>query len=221
MSQAKSSYFDQAAATWDDKPARIALMKAVGDAILREVRPTPETSVLDYGCGTGLVGLFLLPHVGQVTGADSSSGMLEVLQQKITSGGLANMRTLRLDLERDPLPAARYDLIVSNMTLHHIADTGRILGAWYQLLNPQGALCVADLDTEPGLFHDPAVAHRVPHHGFNRGDLMALMTRIGFQRTNDVTAHSIRKPVNGGVERDFPVFLITARKTSGEVLPRV
>jgi hypothetical protein len=27
-------YFDQAAATWDDEPRRIALMKAVGEAIL-------------------------------------------------------------------------------------------------------------------------------------------------------------------------------------------
>lgn len=212
MSQPKTSYFDQAAATWDDKPARIALMKAVGEAILHEVQPTRETSVLDYGCGTGLVGLYLLPHVGQVTGADCSPGMLEVLQQKITRGGLANMRTVRLDLERDPLPTDRYDLIVSSMTLHHIADTGKVLDAWYHLLSPHGILCVADLDTEPGLFHDPEVAQSVPHHGFSRCELKSLMARIGFRQANDVTAHWIQKPVNGGVEREFPVFLITARK---------
>lgn len=58
MSQRKTSHFDQAAATWDDNPSRIGLMKAVGEAILRQVQPTAEMDVLDYGCGTGLVGLF-------------------------------------------------------------------------------------------------------------------------------------------------------------------
>jgi predicted TPR repeat methyltransferase len=57
MNQAKTSHFDQAAATWDDNPSRIALMKAVGEGILREVQPTKSMDVLDYGCGTGLVGV--------------------------------------------------------------------------------------------------------------------------------------------------------------------
>ena len=152
MSEAKASYFDQAAATWDNNPSRIALMKAVGEAILREVQPATDMSVLDYGCGTGLVGLFLLPHVGSVTGADNSVGMLDVLRQKIRDGGLANMRTVHLDLENDPVPTDRYDLVVSSMTLHHIADPGKVLGACYQLLTSQGILCVADLDTERGSF---------------------------------------------------------------------
>jgi SAM-dependent methyltransferase len=95
MSRRKTSHFDQAAPTWDDNPSRIALMKAVGEAILRQVQPTAEMDVLDYGCGTGLVGLFLLPHVGSVTGADNSAGMLDMLRKKIEGGGLGNMRAVR------------------------------------------------------------------------------------------------------------------------------
>ena len=53
------TYFDQSAATWDAEPRRIELMKAVGEAILREAQPTNDMDVLDYGCGTGLIGLFL------------------------------------------------------------------------------------------------------------------------------------------------------------------
>lgn len=212
MSQATISYFDQAAATWDDNPSRIALMKAVGETILREVQPTRKMDVLDYGCGTGLVGLFLLPHVGSVTGADNSVGMLEVLRQKIRGGSLANMRTVHLDLENDPLPTDRYDLIVSSMTLHHIADTGKVLGACYQLLNSRGMLCVADLAPEPGTFHPPEVAHSVHHHGFDPEELATQLSRLDFRHTKHITAHSVRKPVAGGAERDFPVFLIIARR---------
>ena len=212
MSQAKISYFDQAAATWDDNPSRIALMKAVGEGILREAQPTKSMDVLDYGCGTGLVGLYLLPHVRSVTGADNSAGMLDVLQEKIKNGGLDNMRTMRLDLEHDRVPTDRYHLVVSSMTLHHIADTRIILGAFHQMLHPRGLLCIADLDTEPGVFHTPDVAPSVHHQGFDRGGLKAELAEIGFNDLRDITAHTIRKPIENDGERDFPVFLFVARK---------
>jgi len=73
-----TTYSDQSAATWDNEPRRIALMKDVGEAILQQAKLTKHMDVLDYGCGTGLVSLFLLPHVHSVTGADNSPGMLDV-----------------------------------------------------------------------------------------------------------------------------------------------
>ena len=212
MKKVAISYFDQAAATWDDSPHRIALMKAVGEAILHEVQPTKAMDVLDYGCGTGLVGLFLLPHVGSVTGADVSTGMLDVLQKKIRAGGFDSMKTIRLDLEHDPMPADRYHLIVSNMTMHHIADTEKVVEAFYTMLHPHGILCIADLDSEPGVFHDPEVADSVHHHGFQRPELESLMGRIGFKDFKTDTAHIIRKPLNDGTERDFSIFLLVAKK---------
>ena len=212
MSRATISHFDQAAATWDNNPMRIALMRAVGEAILREARPTKNMNVLDYGCGTGLVGLYLLPHVRSVTGADNSIGMLDVLCKKIKDGGVDNMQTKRLDLEHDPVPAWRYHLVVSSMALHHIAGTEKVLGAFHQMLHPQGLLCIADLDTEPGVFHTPDVAASVHHHGFDRAELKRRLAGIGFRDARDVTAHTLRKPVENGGERDFPVFLIVAGK---------
>lgn len=205
-----TSYFDNEASTWDDAPHRIALMKAVGEAILREARPTKDLDVLDYGCGTGLVSLYLLPHVRAVTGADSSPGMLEVLQRKIGEGGISNMKVIRLDLEHEPVPGKRYDMIVTSMTLHHIADTEKVLRAFHEMLVPGGTLCIADLDTEPGLFHPPEAGHA--HNGFDRERLKSQLEGIGLREVRDVTAHTIRKPVEGGQERDFPVFLITARR---------
>lgn len=205
-------YFDDAAATWDNEPRRIAMMRVVGEAILREARPTKEMDALDYGCGTGLVGLFILPHVRSVTGADSSAAMLDVLRKKITDSGISNMSVIRLDLQHDPLPAGRYHLIVTNMTLHHVADTGAVLRAFYELLLPGGTVCIADLDTEPGIFHPPHAAASVHHHGFDRGGLKSRLEEIGFEEIRDTTAHTIRRLVQDGSERDFPVFLITARR---------
>lgn len=207
-----ASYFDQAAASWDDNPVRRALMAAVAEAIFRQVRPSSSMNVLDYGCGTGLISFCLAPHVATVTAADSSAGMLAVLRQKIDQSGLRTIRAVQLDLERDAIPDARYDLIVTNMVMHHVADTERMLRNFLALLWPGGVLCVADLDTEPGVFHDPQAAATVHHHGFDRREFRELMERAGFHDVWDTTAHTIRKPVAEGGERDFPVFLMTGQK---------
>jgi len=171
--------------------------------------------ILDYGCGTGLVSLFLLPHVRRVTGADSSPGMLQVLREKLTAAGIQNMRAVRLDLEHDPVPSERYHLIVTCMTLHHIADTEKTLRALHELLLPGGVLCVADLDTEPGVFHTPEAAVSVHHHGFDREQLKSRLEQIGFRPVQDVTAHTMLKLVEGREEREFPIFLITGIRSSG------
>ena len=94
--------------------------------------------VLDYGCGTGLIGLFLLPHVHTVTGADNSSGMLEVLRDKIAAGGVQGMKAIELDLEQDLLHSTRYDMIVVGMVMHHIKGTEKVLRGFHDLLVPGG-----------------------------------------------------------------------------------
>jgi ubiquinone/menaquinone biosynthesis C-methylase UbiE len=215
MSIRSNNHFDKAAATWDTELRRVELTSDVGKAILRHVQPTRGMDVLDYGCGTGLLGLFLLPHVRNVTGADSSPGMLKVLEDKIRSGGLQRMRTLQLDLGRDPTPESRYHLIVTNMVLHHVDQTDVLLAAFYRMLHLGGTLAVADLDTEPGLFHGPDVSASVYHHGFDRNALKDRLYRAGFVDVNDVTAHVIRKPVASGEMRDFSVFLIVGHRSWG------
>jgi len=210
------SYFDEAAAIWDEKPSRIQLMKAVGEAIVREAAPTRDMTVLDYGCGTGLVGLYLLPHVRSVTGADNSPGMLEVLNRKIVEGGLNNMRAIRLDLAQDPVPDNRFHMIVTSMVLHHIANPDRTLRALYEMLLPGGIFCLADLDTEPGSFHTAEAAGSVHHHGFDREALKKRLAQIGFSEARVVTAVEFSKPVEAGGEEPFSIFLITAKCSRGE-----
>jgi tRNA (cmo5U34)-methyltransferase len=207
------THFDQSAATWDNEPRRIALAKAVGEAILREARPTGDMDVLDYGCGTGLVSLFLLPHVRSMTGADSSPGMLEVLDKKIRDDGLATMRAVKLDLENDPLPSDRFHMIVSSMVMHHVADLERVLRSLHKMLLPNGVLCIADLDTEPGLFHQPEAAGSVHHLSFDRTAFQDRLKKIGFIETRAMTAHVLSRPTQNGEMRDFPVFLIVGRHT--------
>ena len=212
MAMGSADHFDQMAADWDSEPRRVALMKAIGQAVLRESAPVQNKDVLDYGCGTGLIGLYLHPHVRSVTGADNSPGMLAELQRKMAAGELTSIRAIQLDLEHDPIPADRYDLVVVGMALHHIANTGRVLHAFYELLRPGGLLCLADLDTEPGTFHGPDMDDVVQHHGFDRQQLAQQLAAIGFTNMRDQTVFTVRKPVEGQGEQDFPVFLLCAHR---------
>ncbi len=211
MTEPKTAHFDISAAAWDAEPRRVELAKAVGEAILRQVQPTREMDVLDYGCGTGLLGLFLLPHVRSVTGADSSPGMLEVLERKIRSGGM-QMRALKLDLLNDPPPESHYNMITANMVLHHVERIDVLLAAFHRMLLPGGILAVSDLDAEQGLFHGPEAAGSVYHNGFDRRKLMDRLRSAGFVDVKDTTAHVTRKPIAGGEIHEFPVFLIVGRR---------
>lgn len=95
--------FDQAAASWDQEPRRVQLAQDVAQT----VPLSPDMHVLDFGCGTGLLSLLLLPRVGRLTGADTSMGMLEALKAKVAAQGLANLDTILLAGEGPPdLPGA-------------------------------------------------------------------------------------------------------------------
>jgi ubiquinone/menaquinone biosynthesis C-methylase UbiE len=216
MSASNSDYFDNSAANWDNEPRRIALMKAVGEAILREAQPNNTMDVLDYGCGTGLIGLFLLPYVRSVTGADSSPGMLEVLYKKIHDSRLKGMKAIQLNLEDQAVPKDRFHMVLSSMVMHHIAEIGRVLRAFHDMLLPGGILCIADLDKEPGVFHSSDAAASVHHLGFDRNAFKEHLTAAGFADIKVVAVHVVRKPANGGEFRDFPVFLMVGRKLQCE-----
>src|SRR6185369_2926675 len=105
----------------------------VADAIIREAGPAPGMDALDFGCGTGLVTLRLQPLVGSITGADSSPGMLGVLQEKIKARGLANVRTRLVDFESGERIEGTFHLIVCSMTLHHVPETAALFRQWHEL----------------------------------------------------------------------------------------
>ena len=130
--------FDQDAAQWDEHPGKLKMAGDAAAAILREVTLTADMDVMDFGCGTGLLGLKLLPQVKSLTGVDSSQGMLAALRNKIKTLGLTNVRAQFLDLASGERPSGRYHLIVSSMTLHHVPDTAALFAEWFDLLYPGG-----------------------------------------------------------------------------------
>jgi len=133
--------------------------------------------MLEYGAGTGLLAEQLAPHVGELTLAEPSAGMRDVLHHKVSEGVLPDARVLDLDLVRDPAPDDRFDLIVTLMVLHHIIDLAPVLSGFAELLTDDGSLCVIDLDAEDGSFHTDGFDG---HDGFEHAWLGDRLTEAGF-----------------------------------------
>jgi len=203
-----TQYFNQAAEQWDSKPQRVVLAEAVAQSISQQLTLQTNMQAMDYGCGTGLVSLALAPQLNNVLCVDSASEMLKTLQDKAQAQNLNNVQTQLLDLTQDTLPKQTFDVIFSSMTLHHIADTTQILTAFFQHLNPNGWLALADLDQEDGSFHPPD-AQGVQHHGFERTHLQTQAEQAGFHQVQFSTAHTLHKTETA---RDYPIFLMTAHK---------
>jgi len=201
--------FDRASAKWDEEPRRVKLAEELAAAVAAEVGLDSHMDVLDYGCGTGLVTLRLQPFVRSITGADTSTGMLDILRGKIRAAGVPNVTVAMLEPGTGMQFAECFDLVVSCMTMHHIPDVQVLLHEFRRVLRQGGTLVIADLDAEDGTFHGDAIP--ADHPGFDRGEMREMMKEAGFGDIRDVTAASIEKVSGAGVQRSYTVFLMIGR----------
>jgi 2-polyprenyl-3-methyl-5-hydroxy-6-metoxy-1,4-benzoquinol methylase len=204
--------FDKEAASWDENPARIKLEDDVIHAISEQIVLTPEMDIMDFGCSTGLLALRRQPLVRSVTGVDSSKGMLDILNAKIAKLKLKNAKTMLVDLDKGDLLTGNYDLVVSNMTLHHIKAIQSLLAQFYKVIAPGGRLCISDLDLDGGQFHEDSTG--VFHFGFDRAALQEDFAEAGFDDVHSINAAEIVKPGTNGEMRRFYVFLMIDQKRS-------
>jgi len=201
--------FDRAAASWDQKERRVKLAQAVTDLIIREAHPDRSMRVLDFGSGTGLVTLLLAPLVREIVAADSSQGMLEQLTGKLTDAAIANVRPFLLPHDGLGALPPPFDLVVSSMTMHHIADAGGLIRRFQGILSPGGQLCIADLDAEDGSFHDDPTG--IEHHGFSSREMEHLFCEAGFSDVRTVRVMDVEKQRGNDIRR-YPVNLTTGRR---------
>lgn len=204
------SRFDEEAKTWDT-PKSQQRAEQIASSIRTQVSLSENMKAFEYGCGTGQLSFELRDQLGAITLADNSTGMLEVLNEKIKRNSAENMHAVQLDLTLDSLPDQEFDLMYTAMTLHHIPDTDNILRKFHQLLKPGGALCIADLDKEDGSFH----GHDVDdvHKGFDRDKLKKHAEDLGFSNVKFTTAYHMDREIDEvGTIKTFPIFLMTARK---------
>jgi 2-polyprenyl-3-methyl-5-hydroxy-6-metoxy-1,4-benzoquinol methylase len=198
-----TDYFDQRAAGWEQVSQRVRNVDNIARVMRERIRFAESMEIMDFGSGTGLLLERIAPLVGKITAVDTSTAMNEQLAGK--RGQLdCELEILNVDLVREGLDR-RFDGVISSMTIHHIEDILSLFRTFHGLLNDGGFIAIADLDLEDGSFHSEDAG--VFHTGFERDVLLATATEAGFADADISTASVVRKP-----QRDYPVFLLTARR---------
>lgn len=105
-------------------------------------RPTPYQSVLDFGCGSGVMLPFLSQISSQVTAMDVDLLPLERAQAYIPLAKNVEVKDAAQTNISD-LPANSFDLIIALDVLEHVKDLPRTLSELLALLKQGGQLIVS------------------------------------------------------------------------------
>jgi ubiquinone/menaquinone biosynthesis C-methylase UbiE len=198
--------FDQKAKTWDMDPQRIERAKRFANEINLYLGKRKPENALEFGSGTGLVSFQLKDSFKRITLVDTSAGMVDVMKEKITNEGLANMTPLLLDIFKPNKLGHDFDGIYTLLTLHHINDIDRTFSVFNLLLKKGGFVAIGDLITEDGSFHqsDPEFDG---HKGFDTGEMKKLLDKNGFKIIENKIFTSIER-----ADKKYPLFLLLGEK---------
>ncbi len=130
------------AGEYDNQPGNLmlALDEEVFSSLFHELDPAGKI-MADVGCGTGRHWKKILEKKpSMLTGFDVSSGMLFILKEKFPQ---AETRLLK----DDTLPGMAddsVDILISTLTIAHIAGLEKTLQEWSRVLKPGGHMIITD-----------------------------------------------------------------------------
>lgn len=203
------SPFDSVASTWEsaDKVARAEKFAA----LVLDRTDTSARKVLDYGCGTGILGITLAKAGKEVVLADASAGMIAEAKKKLDSLVNMDLTAVQLDLSgsQPSFDIPKVDVVVSSMVFHHIKETSQTLKNLRSILRPNGQLFIFDFDLDHGFMHQDFPQFD-GHDGFSRPKFTAICEAVGFEVKSIETVHEM-SVTRDDKTREMTIFLLQAR----------
>jgi tRNA (cmo5U34)-methyltransferase len=202
------SEFDQKARDWDKNLQHTERSEAIAQALLKTIPLHKNMKALEYGSGTALLSFILREEFRDITLMDNSREMTQVAKEKIADGKIKNMKPLLFDLEREDFHET-FDIIYSQMVMHHVGNVEALIAKFHALLNMGGHLAIADLYPEDGSFHGNGFEG---HPGFDVEILAGQLKNIGFRDVRHELCYQMKKEDEDGNIKSYPVFLLTASR---------
>lgn len=190
-------------ATGYDTSERITIANIAANAIREYIIEGDKMSAIDFGCGTGLVGMNLRNDFKSLLFLDTSQNMLDQINQKITELKLQNAKTLCFDLEKENLSELQADYIFMAQVLLHIEDTELILKRLFEVLNAEGHLIIVDFNKNDAVKSDKV------HNGFEVDEIIKMMSEIGYR---DMSSKTIYTGSEIFMNQDASLFILDAKK---------
>jgi tRNA (cmo5U34)-methyltransferase len=202
--------FDNKAAEWDKNPMHWDRSRAIAEEIRKRILLNKQMKALEFGAGTGIASFLLKDFVKEITLIDNSSEMVRITIEKIEATKAKNLSVLNIDLEHNDVNGlSGFDLIFTQMVLHHVDDVEAIISKFGNLLKPGGYLAIADLYEEDGSFHGEGFTG---HKGFDPEYLATLLSKNKFNGIIHKSCFIIDREISEKETRKYPVFLITASR---------
>jgi len=186
-----------------DTSERMQIAKATSDAIREYLVDANNKNAIDFGCGTGLVGMHLLNDFNSMLFLDTSQNMINQIKQKITNFNIQNANTLCFDFEKEDRSDLHADYIFMAQVLLHINDVEAVLSRLYDVLNVGGHLIIVDFNKNEEVVSD------MVHNGFDQEKLRDLMTKIGYRNIQSKTFYTGSKMFMG---KDASLFILDSKK---------
>ena len=193
--------FNQLAAKYDT-PKNRYMAKRAADAIRNLLDESHKKSAIDFGCGTGLVGLDLLEDFEAMLFIDASIKMIEQVEKKLADKNTKKASVLCLDIEKDAQLPYKVDTIILSLVLHHIPDSHRLLTKLYETLNEDGQLLIIEMEKQ----EKDSSNHG---HGMDRSVLATTLAGIGYQNIQSDIFYDAKKESDG---QEASRFVLSARK---------
>ena len=201
--------FDLKASDWDENPMHHARSEAIAKEMIRLLPLNNGMCALEFGSGTGILSFLLRDRLKEILLMDSSTEMVNVTNRKIEATGVKNLKPIVFDLEHEIYSAKSFDLIFTQMVLHHVNDIRNIFEKFYKMLNPDGFIAIADLYTEDGSFHGDGFTG---HNGFNIEELSLTLKKCNFNVISREQGFVINRKISENVTNQYPVFLLIANR---------
>ncbi|WP_287382507.1 class I SAM-dependent methyltransferase [Methanobacterium sp.] len=98
------------------------------EKLLNRIELDSNDSVLDIGCGNGVITIPLAQKAIKVTAMDISSKMLEILMKNAKDSGLNNINTCNRRIEDvTEEDVGKHDVVVASRSLNGVSDIGKEL----------------------------------------------------------------------------------------------
>jgi ubiquinone/menaquinone biosynthesis C-methylase UbiE len=127
--------------------------RAVAEAAVRRLHQVPVCrgwSCLEVGCGNGAAALLVAHTYGvRVVGVDIDAEQIAVARDR--AGDRSDVLFTTADATCLPFEDARFDLVASNKTTHHVSRWSAAIAEMRRVLKPNGYLVYADLTAPPWL----------------------------------------------------------------------
>lgn len=105
-----------------------------GKGLLEFVPKRDEQTILDLGCGTGILTVQLADLCNKIVGVDSSRNMIDKAKEQFSNIEFRVCDALDLPFENE------FDVVFSNAVFHWISDHSTLLKNIHRVLKPQGLL---------------------------------------------------------------------------------